>query len=583
MADKSSKTSDKAMTPIAVLIDELKSEDIKRKVNSAKNLVTIATALGPDRTRSELVPFLNELLDDEDEVLLALTESVPALTDYIGGSSSCNLLLPPLEKMCYMEDVTVRDKAVQGLKKVISKLDFKKNEEALMAIVKRFVSGDYHTAKGSAANIIPFIYPQCSSSYQNELLQIYSLLCGDEIPLVRKFAAINLKDFVKLLPNTNENELLNFFKTLMKDEQDFVKLFLIDSLVAFAKVFSNNSQKLNNMIIPCLKSLAEDPSWRIRFTVSDKIVELGQYLGKDLNKKYLLPYFIKFLGDAEAEIKTNAATRLAEYAILLDVDDIVGKVIPSIKPLASDNIQHVRASLASSILQLCPLIGKKYTNDHILSIFLLLLRDEFSDVRLALFKNLDEITKVIDIDSLSQSLLPALTDLAVDKNWRIRSASIEFLSFFARKMGESFLNDKFSKILLDWLLDRVYGVREAAVNCVRSLAEILGGPWTEKVLFPKIAVLQNNPNYLHRQSVLFTIMKLVGLLSQDALGKTVMPVLVTLHKDPVPNVRMNAARALKMIIPYLKEKSAEKENGKKMLTQLAEDTDPEVKLIAKSA
>lgn len=66
--------------------------------------------------------------------------------------------------------------------------------------------------------------------------------------------------------------------------------------------------------------------------------------------------------------------------------------------------------------------------------FLLLLRDDFADVRLALFKNLDEITKVIDIDSLSQSLLPALTDLAVDKNWRTRAASIEFLSFFARKM-----------------------------------------------------------------------------------------------------------------------------------------------------
>lgn len=90
--------------------------------------------------------------------------------------------------------------------------------------------------------------------------------------------------------------------------------------------------------------------------------------------------------------------------------------------------------MASSILQLCPLIGKKYTNEHILSIFLLLLRDEFPDVRLALFKNLDEITKVIDIDSLSQSLLPALTDLAVDKNWRTRAASIEFLAFFARKM-----------------------------------------------------------------------------------------------------------------------------------------------------
>ena len=98
---------------------------------------------------------------------------------------------------------------------------------------------------------------------------------------------------------------------------------------------------------------------------------------------------------------------------------------------------HALAALASSLLQLCPLIGKKYTNDHILSIFLLLLRDEFSEVRLALFKNLDEITKVIDLDSLSQSLLPALTDLAMDNDWRVRSSSIEVMAFFARKMVPS--------------------------------------------------------------------------------------------------------------------------------------------------
>jgi serine/threonine-protein phosphatase 2A regulatory subunit A len=69
-------------------------------------------------------------------------------------------------------------------------------------------------------------------------------------------------------------------------------------------------------------------------------------LGKELNKKYLLPYFIKFLSDTESEIKTNAALRLADYAILLDVDDIVGKVIPTIKPLAGDQIQHVRCTIS---------------------------------------------------------------------------------------------------------------------------------------------------------------------------------------------------------------------------------------------
>eukprot|EP00331_Platyophrya_macrostoma_P022532 CAMPEP_0176453318 /NCGR_PEP_ID=MMETSP0127-20121128/29152_1 /TAXON_ID=938130 /ORGANISM="Platyophrya macrostoma, Strain WH" /LENGTH=578 /DNA_ID=CAMNT_0017842125 /DNA_START=154 /DNA_END=1890 /DNA_ORIENTATION=+ len=567
-------------TPIAVLIDELKSEDVKRKVNSVKNLMAIANALGAERTKTELIPFLvNEMLEDEDEVLLGLSETLPNLCEVIGSG---NLLLPAVEKLCYAEDITVRDKAIAGFKRVLAKVDIKKSEENIMGIIKRFVSADYHTAKGAAASIIPTVYPMVSSNSQSDLLQIYALLSTDEVPLVRKFAAMNLKDFVKLLPNTSETDLFNILKTFLKDEQDFVRLYVIDGLVAFAKAYNGNAQKLNTAIIPILKTLAEDATWRTRYTVSDKVVELGQFLGKELNKKYLLPYFIKFLGDSEAEIKTNAAARLADYAILLDVDDIVGKVIPAIKPLASDTIQHVRSALASSILQLCPLIGKKYTNEHILSLFLLLLRDEFSDVRLALFKNLDEITKVIDIDSLSQSLLPALTDLAVDKNWRTRAASIEFLSFFARKMGEGFLNDKFSKILLEWLHDRVFGVREAAVNCIKSLTEILGGTWAEKVLFPKIAVLQNNANYLHRQTILFIIIKLAGLLGQDALGKTVVPVLQVLYKDPVPNVRINAAKALKTVNPYLKEKSTEKENVKKWLTALQEDSDVEVKLVAKS-
>lgn len=43
---------------IAVLIDELRNEDMKKRLNAVKNLPTIVQALGPDRTRAELIPFL---------------------------------------------------------------------------------------------------------------------------------------------------------------------------------------------------------------------------------------------------------------------------------------------------------------------------------------------------------------------------------------------------------------------------------------------------------------------------------------------------------------------------------------------
>ena len=48
--------------------DELKNEDVALRLNSVKRLSTIALALGEERTRKELIPFLADSNDDEDEV-----------------------------------------------------------------------------------------------------------------------------------------------------------------------------------------------------------------------------------------------------------------------------------------------------------------------------------------------------------------------------------------------------------------------------------------------------------------------------------------------------------------------------------
>jgi serine/threonine-protein phosphatase 2A regulatory subunit A len=147
-------------------------------------------------------------------------------------------------------------------------------------------------------------------------------------------------------------------------------------------------------------------------------------------------------------------------------------------------------------------------------------------------------------------------------------------------MGEGFLNEKFSKILIDWLSDRIYGVREAAIRCIRGLIDTLGSQWAEKQLFPKIIPFQSNPNYLHRMTLLFIIQQVGTLLSPATLSKTITPILIPMSKDPVANVRMNAAKALKIVIPRITDKSGE--ICKKALVQLTEDSDPDVKHEAKN-
>ena len=83
-----------------------------------RRLNTIATALGPERTRDELVPYLNEMAaehEDEDEVLLAMAEELGKLIDHVGGAEHAHVLLLPLETLCAPEEAMVREKAVESL------------------------------------------------------------------------------------------------------------------------------------------------------------------------------------------------------------------------------------------------------------------------------------------------------------------------------------------------------------------------------------------------------------------------------------------------------------------------------------
>jgi serine/threonine-protein phosphatase 2A regulatory subunit A len=48
-----------ALYPIAVLIEELKHEEVNYRLNAIRRLSTIALALGVERAREELIPFLD--------------------------------------------------------------------------------------------------------------------------------------------------------------------------------------------------------------------------------------------------------------------------------------------------------------------------------------------------------------------------------------------------------------------------------------------------------------------------------------------------------------------------------------------
>lgn len=116
--------------------DELKNDDALRRLNSIQRLGTIALALGEERTRSELLPFLIENNDDEDEVLLAMAEELGKFVPYVGGPAYAHTLLQPLEQLSQVEETVVRDKAVESLCKVGEQLPDSSIGEHFVALIK---------------------------------------------------------------------------------------------------------------------------------------------------------------------------------------------------------------------------------------------------------------------------------------------------------------------------------------------------------------------------------------------------------------------------------------------------------------
>lgn len=112
---------------------------------------------------------------------------------------------------------------------------------------------------------------------------------------------------------------------------------------------------------------------------------------------------------------------------------------------------------------------------------------------------------VIGIDLLSQSLLPAIVQLAEDKQWRVRLAIIEYIPLLASQLGVQFFDEKLSNLCMGWLGDTVFSIREAATHNLKKLTEVFGVDWASEQIIPRVMGMGSHPNYLYRMTTCFAI------------------------------------------------------------------------------
>ena len=153
----------------------------------------------------------------------------------------------------------------------------------------------------------------------------------------------------------------------------------------------------------------------------------------------------------------------------------------------------------------------------------------------------------------------------------------------ARDAGAQFFNEKLCKLCLTWLGDDVHSIRVAATNNLRRLTELFGLDWAQAFIIPRVAAIYGDANYWQRMTALYAVQVLADALHSELVQEEVLPALLTMASDPVPNIRFNVAKTLEKLAPRVGPEVVSAEIAPCLSHLVETDADRDVKYFARCA
>lgn len=531
------------------LLEDLQNPDIKIKKNAFQNLRGISLALGRERTRKELLPYLKSCIDEEeDEIIIELAKVLSNFIDCIGGKQYIKELLNLLEIILTIDDHFVRIEIMNTIKSVVKQIGkVSEIESDLISIINNLYNSEDINQKKSAMNLLIFLFKDLNSTNKIIAINYFDKFLVDNNISVKKEL---LNEITEISLELSIEYIKKMINIILKDKNDSMRIDIVNIMLSV-----RNSPKINEFmetIYDLIPKLAEDTNWRVRLTVSDKLNEFLKFpnINNDMKQKSV-NIFAKLLEDTEPEIRNVCCLRLEEITKILKNENNFDKILQNLRKLEKDQKNYVKGALASNVLKICELIGPKKTNDYIFPIFLTLIKDENIEIRMNLINNLSELNKVIEIDNIIESIMPPIKEISANKSWRIRIQIMEIIPVLAKLFNQHLFMNNIFPICITALMDSVFSIRESSCKLFVTIYKDTKNEEFEKKLLEKLNELCLSSSYLLRNTALvfikFYIEKLEDKIYLEFFEKKLIEIVFNLSKDKIANVRMNCAFILNKI------------------------------------
>ena len=476
-------------------------------------------------------------VDDEDEVLLALANSLGKMIPSVGGGSYAQSLLPPIELLLMVEENTVRDAATASASMIASALPDEIFQDKYASMLTRLARKEWFTARISSAGLIANAYPRLTQTQQEEHLKLFAELCQDDTPMVRRVAAQNLgimvENVVQVAGRCSLEEggvvttiLIPLYETLSSNEQP-VSLTLISisiimmCIAAVLSVYVFMYVLYTHYIyiyIPITSDCCVACNNSVKTSHKKYHHNAGFVYKKDsvrLQTTENCVVFGRVMGNLVTDVDTNG-----EGPPLNDHEKtLIQRLLPLIVATIDDRSWRVRwtaaAKFADVINAYNPIPGAM---DALIPAYEKLLQDPEAEVRTAATFNLAKVAQGCE------SMILPMTAVGAEGDDDVSAAA----NFTGERVSAA---ERLVKRVTLMTEDDSEHVRAALAMVATELAPILGRDATITHLVPPILLLLRDAASEVRLNLISSLESLNKVIGVDLLSQSLLPAILDLAQD----------------------------------------------------
>ena len=529
----------------------------------------------PEKIISEFIPYIQKIIpNEEDEVLLAISEELPHFKSYL-DSKQMTAVLPLFQSLLGCEETVVRESTVEGLRKLVPSLTDEQVQKDLVPMVLNISNMEAFQWKVSSCYLIRICYPQAGKE-KERLVNLYSKLCDDDTPIIKRTAAKEFGPLCLIIEKeTVKSEMLAYYKKFM-NESDTVRVTILPSIVQLSKIFTDSeSQKLH---IQNINAASTDKSWRVRNELANLYPQFIDYFQNNSNVDLVQP-ICTLMKDSETEVKASALKALNAVINKLPSDKVTSQIVPTLRGLNNESNKDTKSNIGLLFGPISRIIGYTGFNANLGTMMDTLMKDENAEVRLGVAKSMYDIF-VSSEGSLLSSINSFLGTMQKDSQYRIRECVYDTLARLGLKYGLEVFKNNIEGLFFNYLTDTVASVREIGIKSLSSLIPQFGISWVTTGLIPKLQSHLSTPkiSYLNRMCMIHSVVVCAEYLEPKQNADFIVPILNKGLKDKIPNVKFYTIKLIEKIYKNLDSSSKSKLEGS--IKALMTDEDPDVKYFA---